>query len=91
MNHLTRIVLSPDDVSDFEAANRNLRYLYPECNCTTSNNVLTTKYCLENYFSDLIKSNDSYAKGLYLMHLNVRSIPKNIDQLNNYLLSLDIL
>ena len=24
------------------------------------------------------------------MHLNVRSIPKNIDKLNNYLLSLDI-
>ena len=24
------------------------------------------------------------------MHLNVRTIPKNIDKLNNYLLSLDI-
>ena len=35
-------------------------------------------------------SNDNYAKGLSAMHLNVRSIPRKIDKLNNYLLSLDI-
>ena len=64
--------------------------LDPEYNCTPSNNVLTTKYYLENDFSDLIKSNNSYAKRISLMQLNIISIPKNIDKLNIYLLLIDI-
>ena len=90
MSHLTRTAFSPDDESDYENTNRNMRDLDPDYNCITHNNVLTTKYYLENDFNDIIKSNDDYAKGLSLMHLNVRSIPKNIDKLNSYLLSLDI-
>ena len=38
----------------------------------------------------MIKYNDDYAKGFSLMHLNVRSLSKNISKLNNYLQSLDI-
>ena len=83
MSHLTRIAFSPDDESDYENINRDMRDLDPDYNCITSNNVLTTKYYLESDFNNLIKSNDNYAKGLSLMHLNVRSIPKNIDNLNN--------
>ena len=60
---LTRIALSPDDESDCENTNCNLRDLDPGYNCITSNNVLTTKYYLENDFKYLIKSNDNYAKG----------------------------
>ena len=92
MSHLTRTAFSPDDESDYENTNRNMRDLDPDYNCITNNNVLTTKYYLENDFNDIIKSNDDYVKGfsLSLMHLNVRSIPKNIDKLNSYLLSLDI-
>ena len=89
MSHLSRIALSPDDESDYENNDRNMKYLDPDYNCITSNNVFTTKYYLENDFNDTITSNN-YAKGLSLMHLNVRSIPKNIDKLNNYLLSLNI-
>ena len=59
----------------------NMRDLDPDYNCITNNNVLTTKYYLENDFNDITKSNDDYAKGLSLLHLNVRSIPKNIDKL----------
>ena len=83
MSHLTRIALSPDDESDYENTNLNMRDLDPNYNCT-SNNILTTKYYLEHDFNNIIKSNGSYAKGLSLMHLNVRSIPKNtgIDKLN---------
>ena len=75
------IALSPDDESDYENTSRNMRDLDPDYNCITSNNVLTTKYYLGNDFNNIIKSNDNYAKGLSLMHLNVRSIPKNIDKL----------
>ena len=78
MSQFTRNVLYPDNESEFETTNRNMRYFDPDYNCTTSNNVLTTKYYLENYFNALIKSNDSYAKGFSLMHLNIRSIPKHI-------------
>ena len=90
ISNLTRIALSPGDESDYENTNRNMRNLDPDYNCITRNNVLTTKYYLEHDFNNIIKSNDNYATGLSLMHLNVRSIPKNIDKLNNYLLSLDI-
>ena len=56
-----------------------MRDLDPNYNCTTNNNVRTTKYYLENDFNDLIKKSiDSYAKGLSLVHLNVRGIPKNV-------------
>ena len=90
MSNLTRIALSPDDESHYENTNRNMRDLDPDYNCITSYNVLTTKYYLENDINNLIKSNDNYAKGLSIMHLNVRNMPKNIDKLNNYLLLLDI-
>ena len=43
MSHLTRIALSPDDASDYENTNRNMRDLDPDYNCLTNNNVLTTK------------------------------------------------
>ena len=59
MSQLTRTALSPDCDSDYETTNRNIRDLHPDYNCTTSNNVLTIKYYLENDFNDLIKSNDS--------------------------------
>ena len=90
ISNLTRIALFPGDESDYENTNRNMRDLDPDYNCITRNNVLTNKYYLEHDFNNFIKSNDNYATGLSLMHLNVRSIPKNIDKLNNYLLSLDI-
>ena len=90
MSHLTRIALSPDDESDYENTNRKMRHLDLGYDCGTNKNVLTTKYYLENEFNSITKSNDNYAKGHSLMHLNVKSIPKNIDKLNNYLLSLDI-
>ena len=38
----------------------------------------------------MIKYNDDYAKGFSLIHLNVRSLSKNISKLNNYLPSLDL-
>ena len=59
MSQLTRTALSPDSDSDYETTNRNMRDLDPDYNCTTSNNVLTIKYYIENDFNDLIKSNDS--------------------------------
>ena len=90
MSHLPRTALSPDVESHYENTNRNMRDLDPDYNCITSYNVLTTKYYLKNDFNNIIKSNDIYAKELSLMHLNVRNMPKNIDKLNNYLLSLDI-
>ena len=43
---------------------------------------LQPKYYLENDFNNIITSNDNYAKGLSIMHLNVRSTPKNIDKQN---------
>ena len=82
MSHLTRIALFPDDECEYKNTNRNMRDLDRDYNCIPNSNVLTTKYYLENYFNNIIKSNDNYAKGLSLMHLNVRSIPKNIDKLN---------
>ena len=90
MSHLPRTALSPDDESHYENTNRNMRDIDPDYNCIASNNVRATKCDLENDFNSIIKSNDNYAKELSLMYLNVRSIPKNIDKLNNYLLSLDI-
>ena len=64
-----RIALAPDDESDYENTNRNMRDLDPDYNRITSNTVLTTKYYLENDFNNIIKRNDNYAKGLSLMHL----------------------
>ena len=90
MSHLTKIAVSPDDESDYENTNRNMTDLDPDYNCITRNNVLTIKYYLENDFNNIIKTNDNYAKGLFLINLSVRSIPKNIEKLSNYLLSLDI-
>ena len=66
-----------------------MKELDPYYNCITSNNILKPNTSLKTT-SIIIKSNANYAKGLSLMHLNVRSIPKNIDKLNNYLLLLDI-
>ena len=37
MSNLTRIALSPDDESDYENINRNMRDVYPDYNCITSN------------------------------------------------------
>ena len=88
MNHLTQIPLSPDNESDYETTNRNMTDLDPGYNCTTNNNVLSTKYYLENYFSDLIKSTDSFAERFSLMHLNIRCISENIDKLNNYIFTI---
>ena len=65
--------------------------LDPDCNLlATSNTALTTKYYLENYINEIIKWNDNYTRGLSLMHLNIRSIPKNIDKLSNYLTLIDL-
>ena len=55
MSQLTTTALSPDDESDYKTTNRNMRNFDPDYNCTTSNNVLTTKYYLENDFNALIK------------------------------------
>ena len=62
MSHLTRTAISPDDESDYENTNHNMRDLDPDYNCITNNNVLKTKYYLENDFNDIIKSNDDYVK-----------------------------
>ena len=67
MSHL--IALSPDDGSDYETITRNMRDLDPDVKCTPNNNVPTNKYYFENDFIDLIKCNNSYAKGLSLMYL----------------------
>ena len=37
MSHLTRIALFPDDESEYKNINRNMRDLYPDYNCITSN------------------------------------------------------
>ena len=66
---LTRIALSRDDESDYETTKCNMKHLDRDYICTTSSDVLTTKYYLENDFNDLIKNNDSYAKGFSLIHL----------------------
>ena len=44
----------------------------------------------KNDINEIIKCNDNYARGLSLMHLNIRSIAKNIDKLSNYLTLLDL-
>ena len=69
ISHLTRIALSPDDKFDYEMNNHNMTDLDPDFNRTPSNNVLTIKYYLENDFNDIIKCNNSYAKGLSLLLL----------------------
>ena len=91
MSHLTTIASSPDDEFDYESSNLNMGDLDPDCNLlATSNTDLTTKYYLESDINEIIKCNDNYARGLSLMHLNIRSIPKNIEKLSNYLTLLDL-
>ena len=91
MSHLTRIVSSPDDEFDYENSNLNMGDLDPDCNLlATSNTALTTKYYLESDINEIMKCNDNYARGLSLMHLNIRSIQQNIDKLSNYLTLLDL-
>ena len=91
MSHLTTIASSPNDEFDYESSNLNMGDLDPDCNLlATSNTDLTTKYYLESDINEIIKCNDNYARGLSLMHLNIRSIPKNIEKLSNYLTLLDL-
>ena len=73
---LEQIVGKERTESDYKTTNRNMRD--PGYNCATSNNVLITKYYLENDFNYLIKRNYSYAKA------------ETTDNLNYYFLSLDI-
>ena len=81
MSHLTRIASIPNDESDYENSNLNMGDLDPDCNLlATSNTALTTKYYLESDNNEIIKCNDNYARGISLMHLNIRSISNNIDK-----------
>ena len=54
--------------------------LHPDYNYTINNVPNTT---LIGFFNYLIKCKDNYAIELYLMHLNIISIPKNTDKLNH--------
>ena len=91
ISHLTRIASSPDEEFDYENSNLNMGDLDPDCNLlATSNTALTTKYYLESDINEITKCNDNYVRGLSLMHLNIRSIPKSIDKLSNYLTLLDL-
>ena len=66
-------------------------YIDPDCNFfKTLNTTFTSKCYLESDINEIIKYNDDYAKGFSLMHLNVRSLSKDISKLNNYLESLDL-
>ena len=51
-----------------------------------------TKYYVESeiIINEIVKQNTDYNTGFSLMHLNIRSSPKNLDKLSNYLAMLDV-
>ena len=49
-----------------------------------------TKYYVESEINEIVKQNTDYNTGFSLMHLNIRSSPKNLDKLSNYLAMLDV-
>jgi len=61
----------------------------PDVNLINGLNVAECKYYTEDLFHDMIASNPHLVNNMSLLHLNVRSIPKNFDSLTNYLHSLN--
>ena len=73
------------DEHDYGNCNAAIWNIDPDCNLLTTDNFANTKYYLENDINDVIKRNNLSVEEFSLMHLNIRSLPKNIGKLSDFL------
>ena len=74
------------DVRDYENCNAAMRNIDPDCNLFNFSN---TTYYLEDDINEIIKRNNLSENEFSLMHLNIRSLPKNIGKLCDFLSLMD--
>jgi hypothetical protein len=80
INVLNQMVFRPFDVENVGTEDS----LDPDINFFQNMSNLNCEYYHEHQFCDVVNNNDYVS----LIHLNVRSLPKNMDQLTVYLRSL---
>ena len=64
--------------------------LDPDCNINNDLCINECNYFSEDTFNELLSTNSVTSKDLSILHLNIRSLPKNISNLQNYLECLNI-
>ena len=74
------------DVRDYENCDAAMRNIDPDCNLF---NVSNTRYYLEDDINEIIKRNNLSKNDFSLMLLNIRSLPKNIGKLCDFLSLID--
>ena len=77
------------DVQDYETGNAAMRNIDPDCNLLTTDSFVNTKYYLEDDINEVITRNNISDEEFSLMHLNIRSLPKNISKLGDFLSLID--
>ena len=87
MSQLSETAMSyADDVCDYENCNDRMQNIDPDCNLFKYAN---TTYYLEDEVNEIIKRSNISEDEFSLMHLNIRSLPKNIGKLSNFLSLID--
>ena len=74
------------DVRDYKNCNTAMRNIDSDCNLFNFSN---TKYYLQDDINEIIKRNNLSEKEFSLMHLNIRSLPKNIGKLRDFVSLID--
>ena len=87
---LSNLVFNPFDFNDIDASNvGSLQDSDPDLqyfnDATTIENVCHCDYYLEDTFKSKLKDMNLVHECFSLFHLNIRSIPKNLDNLEHYL------
>ena len=87
MSQLSETAMSyAGDVRDYENCNDRMQNIDPDCNLFKYAN---TTYYLEDEVNEIIKRSNISEDEFSLMHLNIRSLPKNIGKLSNFLSLID--
>ena len=87
---LENMIFNPFDLNDDSTINSLLNVDYEEQNLYPSyNNLCRSNYYLEDVFRKKYKDMNINSDVFSLFHLNIRSAPKNLDKLEQYLKNLD--
>ena len=62
-------------------------YIYPGLNILLDNNTMNCKYCNEMEFNNYFTTHDNFS----LFNLNIRSLPKNVVNLQHFLEGINII